>query len=264
MKIGFIGCGNMGGALAAAAAKSIGGACVLTADHHSENVSHLQEAFGTVPSSARQIAAQCRAIFLGVKPQVMSRAAAEIADVLAAREDHFVLVSMAAGLSAASVAEMFGGACVIRIMPNTPAAVGQGVILYSFGEGVTAEDEELLFDALDDAGLLLPLGEEKIDAASAVSGCGPAFVCMMMEAMADGAVRCGLPRATAEQLAAQTVLGTAALAQSSGKNPSRLRAEVCSPAGSTIEGVAALEARAFRAAVMEAGTAAYRRTREMR
>lgn len=260
MKAGFIGCGNMGGTLAAVAGKS--GAEVLTADHNPAKLEALA-AQGCVTSDAATIAAECGMIFLGVKPQVMRKAAAEIRDILAARDGHFVVVSMAAGIPAADVSDMLGGAPVLRIMPNTPAAVGEGVILYCPGAGVTPADEANFCALMAPAGACVRLEESKIDMGSAITGCGPAFVCLLVEAMTDAGVRCGLPRDKAELFALQTFAGTAKLALETGRDPAALRAAVCSPGGSTIEGVAALEKCGARSAVMEAVAAAYKRTVEL-
>ena len=258
---GFIGCGNMGGALAAVAAKR---GTVMAADHNADKLERLRQSCGAVAATTADVAKNCEFVFLGVKPQAMRQAAGEIRDTLAARTDHFVAVTMAAGLTIETVSEMLGGCPVIRIMPNTPAAVGEGVILWCAGEGVTGADEAAFLELLAPAGMLARIEESKLDAASAVSGCGPAFACMFVEALTDGGVRCGLPRALAERLALQTVLGTAKLALETGRDPAALRGEVCSPAGSTIEGVAALENRAFRGAVLDAVSAAYRRAAELK
>ena len=263
-KAGFIGCGNMGGALAAVAAKSLGGDRVLAADHNAAKTEKLRESCGVVPTDAATVAAQVRFLFLGVKPQVMEKAASEIRGVLREREPgSFVVITMAAGLTAAKIADMLDGAPVIRIMPNTPAAVGEGVILYCLGDGVTAQDEADFLTMMAPAGLVVPLEEGKIDMGSALTGCGPAFVYLFVEGLVDGAVRCGLPREKATRLALQTVSGAAKLALETGRDPALLRGDVCSPAGSTIEGVAALEARGVRAAAVEAVSAAYRRTVEL-
>ena len=260
-KAGFLGCGNMGGALARAAAAGIGGARVLAADHHPEKLAALQRDCGLVPADEGTLARESRFLFLGVKPQVLAEAAASLRAPLAARPaGSFVVVSMAAGVSAARVSELLGGVPVIRIMPNTPAAVGEGVILYCAGEGVTAGDEADFLTLLSAAGLTMKLAEEKFDAASALSGCGPAFMYLFLEGLVDGGVRCGLPRALAQTLALQTALGSARLALDTGRDMALLRGDVCSPAGSTIEGVAALEAAGTRSAALEAVTAAYRRT----
>ena len=263
-KAGFIGCGNMGGVLAAVAAKSIGGARVLAADHHVENTEKLRSAFGVQMSDNRSAAERARFLFLGVKPQVMEKAAGEIREVLKARKPgSFVVVSMAAGLTVERVSGMLGGVPVIRIMPNTAAGAGEGVILYCPGEGVSEADEADFLALMQPAGKLMRLDESKIDMGSALSGCGPAFVYLFTEGLIDGGVRCGLPRERAKELALQTVLGAARLALETGRDPALLRGDVCSPAGSTIEGVAALEERGVRAAAMEAVTAAYRRTQAL-
>lgn len=262
MKAGFIGCGNMGGTLAAVASKS-GAGEILAADHNESKVAALCEAHGCIASTAAEIAAEADYIFLGVKPQVMRAAAEEIRGILAARQEPFAVVSMAAGMTAADVSEMLGGAPVIRIMPNTPAAVGEGVILYCLGAGVTGAQETDFLALLGPAGELVRLDESKIDMGSALTGCGPAFVCLLMEAMTDAGVRCGLPRDKALRFALRTFAGTARLALESGQDPAQLRAAVCSPAGSTIEGVAALERCGARHAMMEAVEAAYRRTAEL-
>ncbi len=262
-KAGFIGCGNMGGTLAAVAAKSIGGDQILAADHHPEKQETLRKAYGCVPGTTVRAAEESEILFLGVKPQVMAKLADEIRKTLQTRSTPPLLVSMAAGLSIETVSAMFGGCRVLRIMPNTPAAVGEGVILYAPGPGVTTSDEEAFLELMRPAGLCARLPEEKIDAGSAVTGCGPAFVCLMIEAMTDAGVRCGLPLAQARLFALQTFAGTARLALETGEDPAALRAAVCSPGGSTIEGVAALEQHGARYAVMDAVAAALKRTREL-
>ena len=262
-KAGFIGCGNMGGTLAAVAAKSAGGESILVADHNMEKLAALQSAYSCIRSTAVQAAAESGFVFLGVKPQVLKHAADEIREVLNARTDHFVIVSMAAGVTIAAVSDMLGGVPVIRIMPNTPAAVGEGVILYCSGEGVTESDESAFLALMDPAGLCVKLPEEKIDMGCAVTGCGPAFVCLLMEAMTDAGVRLGLPRDKALEFTLQTFAGTAKLSLQTGRDPAELRAAVCSPAGSTIEGVAALEKLGARNAMLEAVAAAYARTVEL-
>jgi len=261
---GFIGTGNMGGALARAAAKSVDPAKIWLTNKTQAKAETLAAELGCRAVSKAELAGACGYLFLGVKPQMMADLLAELAPVLAARKDRFVLVTMAAGLTMADIREMAGGAYpVIRIMPNTPAAVGSGVILYDATEDVSAEELSVFCEALAAAGLLDPLPEKLIDAGSAVSGCGPAFADLFLEALADGGVACGLPRAKAMMYAAQMLLGAAQLALESGKHPGELKDAVCSPGGSTIAGVRALEQRAFRAACMEAVEAAYRRTKEL-
>lgn len=263
-RIGFIGCGNMGGALAAVAAKKAGGDRVFTADLDEGKLKVHQKAHGTVPSTVSEIAEKCDMIFLGVKPQMMKDTLDGIRGILSARQDRFVVVTMAAGLTAGTISSWLDSCPVIRVMPNLPAAVGKGALLYWPGEGVTADEEAAFKDLMAPGGLVMRLPENRIDAASAVAGCGPAYLCLFIEAMIDGGVRCGLSREQSARLALQMVDGTAAYLKETGKDPAVLRGEVCSPAGSTIEGVAALEERAVRYAVIDAVTASYVKSVEMK
>ena len=257
LTLGFIGTGNMGGALAQAAAKSENNRLLL-ANRHPEKAQRLRDKIGGELTDSRSAAAKADYIFLGVKPQMLEALFAEIRDTLSARTDRFVLVSMAAGTSIDKVKCLTGGDYpVIRIMPNTPASIGQGMILYACSQEVTKEEENVFLEAMAAAGRFSPLEEKLIDAGSAVSGCGPAFVDLFIEALADGGVACGLPRAQALEFAAQMTAGSARLILESGRHPGELKDAVCSPGGTTIQGVRTLEEAGFRAAVMNAVIAAY-------
>ena len=265
VKLGFIGVGNMGGALARAARKSVPGKCIGLAGRTPERVKALAEELDCRASGGVGVAKWADYIFLGVKPQIMPKLLEELKPVLAERQEGFVLVTMAAGLTMARIQELAGGSYpVIRIMPNTPAAIGKGMILYTCGEGVTGENERIFLEAMAGAGRFSALPERLIDAGSAVSGCGPAFADLFLEALADGGVACGLPRDHALELAAQMLLGSAKLALRSGQHPGALKDAVCSPGGSTIQGVRTLERAGFRSAVMEAVIAAYEKTLELK
>lgn len=262
MKIGFIGTGNMGGALATAAAKT--DAIIYLCNRTPEKAEKLAAQLGCATATAQEIAATCDYIFLGVKPQMMGDLLSSLAPTLQSRKTPFVLVSMAAGLTMQTLQEMAGGSYpIIRIMPNTPVAVGSGVILYDATDNVTDEALAGFCDAMQHAGLADRLPERLMDAGSAVSGCGPAFVSMFLEALADGGVACGLPREKALQYAAHTLQGTAQLLLETGKHPGVLKDEVCSPGGSTIQGVKALEDGNLRSTVMSAIQSAHRRTQEL-
>ena len=262
---GFIGCGNMGGALASAAAKAIGGEMVFLSDFLEEKAISLSHETGANFSFNEDIAKNCRYIFLGVKPQVIFGTISEIAPVLKSRNDRYVIVSMAAGISIGAIKEAFGfDVPVIRIMPNTPAAVGKGVILYSLDDEITASEEKAFCEIFSLAGITDKLDEKLIDAASALSGCGPAFAYLFIEALADGAVDCGLPRDKALSYAANTVLGAAQMVIDSKKHPGVLKDNVCSPGGTTIEGVRALEDGGFRASSMNAVIKAYEKTLKLK
>ena len=263
-KIGCIGTGNMGGALARAMGKS--GHELYLSDFLKEKAESLTNEIGACAhaSDNAEIVRECDMILLGVKPQMLDALASELREGLAARQSHVCLVSMAAGVTLERIGNLFGEALpAIRIMPNTPAAVGAGMILFCANAHASEQDNTLLSDALRFAGKLDRLEERLIDAASAVSGCGPAFVCLFAEALADGGVRSGLPRDKALTYAIETLKGTAKLLSESGKHPGQLKDEVCSPAGSTIEGVTALEDGGFRALTIDAVTAAYERTKEL-
>lgn len=261
MKFGFIGAGNMGGALATAVAKSIEPANIFIADKNESSAGKLAAAIGAVTADNKQIVLECEYIVLGVKPQVYEDLFAEIVPVLKARKDNFVLISMAAGVQIEKVQRMAQKECpVIRIMPNTPASVGEGMILYTASREVCEDSVKIFLDAFSKAGKLDNIQESLIDAASAVSGCGPAFAYIFAEALADGAVKCGLPRDKAILYASQMLKGSAELLLKSGEHPGKLKDAVCSPGGSTIVGVQALEDAAFRSGIINAVSMAYEKT----
>lgn len=260
MKIGFIGCGNMGGALATAISKR---ASVMLADYDMKKAEILAKTLGGKAANNDTVVNECDYIFLGVKPQMLRSVADSLKETLKNRKSRFVLVSMAAGVKTDKLCEMFGDFPVIRIMPNTPVAVEEGMILYCANDKVTENEKTAFLDFMQNAGETDEIPEKLIDAASAVSGCGPAFVYMFIEALADGGVKCGLTRKQALYYAAQTVKGAAENLMQSGRHPGELKDAVCSPGGSTIAGVAALEDAAFRSGVMSAVEKAYKRTTEL-
>ena len=261
---GFIGTGNMGGALARAVAKSVAPEHIFLSDAFAEKAAALASELGCSSCTPEEVAAKCHFIFLGVKPQVMASMLGSITPMLQSRKENFVLVSMAAGVEIASLRRMLEADYpIIRIMPNIPASVGEGVILFDTTENVPAEAVEAFRVALSGAGLVSALPEKLIDAGSALSGCGPAFVSLFIEALADGAVTCGLSRQQAMEYACQTLIGTAKMIQTTGIHPGALKDAVCSPGGSTIAGVGALEAGSFRGTVMDAVVSAYERTCEL-
>lgn len=263
MKFGFIGTGNMASALVRALAKQEKN--IALANRTLAKAQNLAAEVGACVCSNVEIAAQSQYIFLGVKPNMLREVFAEITPVLRKRERDFVLVSMASGVSIAEIQAMAGEDYpIIRIMPNTPAAIGAGMILFCCSENVDANKQQTFLTALSAAGEFDALSETLIDAGSAVSGCGPAFVYLFLEAMADGGVACGLPRTKAMAYAAQTVRGAAQLLQKTGQHPGALKDAVCSPGGSTIAGVNALENGQFRASVMNAVQAAYQKTQYLK
>lgn len=258
--IGFIGTGTMGSAVARAVRKGAPEVELLLANRTPAKAEKLAAELGARSVDNETAARTCSLIFLGVKPQMMAGMLAEIAPILAARTDRFVLASMAAGLDAGKIQEMAGGEYpVICLMPNTPVAVGAGVVEY-YGLGATEAELDAFQALLAPAGLVDRIDPGQLNAASAVSGCGPAFCALFIEALADGAVACGLPRAKALAYAAQMVEGTARLMRETDSHPGVLKDGVCSPGGTTIQGVRTLEERGFRSAAMEAVIAAYDKT----
>ena len=261
---GFIGAGNMGGALARAAARKLPGRSIVISNRTPVKAEALAKELGARAASNAEVAVCAHYIFLGVKPQMLAKLFEEIRPVLEEREEPFVLVSMAAGVSMECICELAGRQVpVIRIMPNTPCAVGEGTILICRNSLVGEEASRYFNFGMSGAGCFVDLAENLFDAGCAVSGCGPAFAAMFIEAMADGGVKCGLPRKTAVELASQTLAGTAKLQQQSGKQPGVLKDEVCSPGGATIEGVLELENAGFRSAVSEAVIAACERSKQL-
>ena len=265
MTFGFIGTGNMGGALAAAAAKVEDPKDLFLTNRTPAKAEKLAGELGAVLSSNEEIAAKCDYIFLGVKPQMMEGMLTPLGEIFAGREKPPVLVTMAAGLDIAAIQRMAGGAYpVIRIMPNTACAVGAGMSLFACSKEVSAQQKEGLLHALSASGLLEELEERLIDAGSAIAGCGGAYVCLFLEGLADGGVLCGLPRATAQRLAAQMLLGNAKLALESSQHTGQLKDAICSPGGTTIAGVRKLEQLGFRSAAMETVIAAYEKTLDLK
>ncbi len=258
---GFIGTGNMGGALAKAASKSTKN--ILLADHFAEKAEALASQLGCDSADNIAVVKSCRYVFLGVKPQMMADMLASVRDALCCRDD-IILVTMAAGLSIETIRTLAGGEHkVIRIMPNTPVEVGEGEILYSPAENVTQAELDEFLTLMHHAGKLTAIPESLMDAGCSLSGCGPAFVFKFIRALAQGGVNAGIDEATAIELAAQTVIGAAKLLTASPLDPQTLIQNVCSPGGSTIEGVKSLDADDFEAIVAKAVACSYRRNREL-
>ena len=262
---GFIGVGNMGGALARAVCEKIDPADVLVSDYSAEKAEAFGNEIGCVVSDNETIAATCKFIFLGVKPQVLPSVLTALRPILKQRKHgDFILVSMAAGISIAAIEYTLDYAGpVIRIMPNTPVSVGEGMILYTSNEFITDEEFDAFTSALSLAGRLDKVKEKRIDAASVISGCGPAFMYMFLESMMEAGYKLGLEREQARLYAEQTMLGAAKLALSSDESLEALRIKVCSPGGSTIEGVKVFKEQELSEIVSKALMASFMRTKEL-
>ena len=260
-KVGFIGAGNMGGALCLAASKTD---CTLYVfDPDTEKADALCARTGAIRVDRDALCATCDLIYLGVKPQMLTSVAAELAPALAGRSTPYCLVSMCAGVTTVRLGELFPGAAVIRIMPNTPVAVGQGMIQYCPNDVATKEQIDAFLYAMQHAGRVDLLEEDLFDAATAVSGCGPAFAYLFADALAKGGADCGLPYEKAADYAAQMLLGAVLMLQNDPRTPEELRRAVCSPGGSTIEGVKVMWAQDLESTVRKAVQASYERNKQL-
>jgi len=252
----------MGGALARAVCKVLN-TKVCISDYNKDKAETFAKENGAECCDNEYIARECDFIFLAVKPNVLASVLEPLRESFA-KNSASVIVSMAAGVAIEKLESIVGTPhAIIRIMPNTPVAIGEGMITWCKNSLVSLQNEEDFKALLANAGRLDAIDEKLIDAASAVAGCGPAFVYMFIEALADGGVQCGLPRDKALIYAAKTLKGAASMVMETGKHPGLLKDEVCSPGGSTIEGVAALEAGAFRATASEAVVAAFEKTKKL-
>ncbi len=260
---GFIGCGNMGGAIAEAVSKTNVHKKIMLSDSYALKTKQLAEKISGEVSDNLSIAKSADVIFLGIKPQMLEQVIAEIKNTVSKREN-VLIVSMAAGVEIRKIENYFGcDISLIRIMPNTPVAIGEGMVLYSANTNVSKEQLDIFLSSMKLSGKLDNICENQIDAASALSGCGPAFVYMFIEALADGGVSCGLPRDKALTYATQTLIGSSKLLATSQKHPGELKDAVCSPGGSTIMGVKALENGCMRGSVINAVNDAFSRTKEL-
>ena len=259
MKIGFIGAGNMGSALAKAAARN---AEIYIYDIDTEKAEALAKSIEGKLSTVSEMTAVCDYLFIAVKPNFVKDVMASVG--AAEIKCGLTLVSMAAGVSLNSLDAMTNKDIpVIRIMPNTPVAVGKGVVLTA-GNAFVSDEKLLEFKSvMSAAGDIEIIDEALIDAGTALSGCSPAFVYMFIDALACGANEAGLEKSEALKFAAKTLIGAATLLLESGKAPEELRDAVCSKGGSTIEGVKSLFANGFDETVKCAVLASYKRTLEL-
>ncbi|MBX7167912.1 MAG: pyrroline-5-carboxylate reductase [Pirellulales bacterium] len=261
---GFLGAGRMATALASGIVRA--GAAAPKDLIASDPLEVARAAFaaataGRVTTDNREVLAEATVVCLAVKPQ-------QVADVLASlqgqwRRDH-LLVSVAAGVQLGTLDGATGGVPrLVRVMPNTPCLIGEGASAYCLGPRATPEDGAHVARLLATVGMAHSVAETLLDAVTGLSGSGPAFVYVMVEALADGGVRMGLPRDVAMALAAQTVKGAAAMVLATGQHPGLLKDQVASPGGTTIAGLQALENGGVRAALINAVEAATRRSAEL-
>lgn len=253
MKLGFIGCGNMAGAIMGGIVKNgmIPASEIIGSDLSEAGRNKVAASYGvTVTADNKEVVEKAESIVLAVKPQFYEEVITEIRDLV--REEQLI-ITIAPGKTLAWLQEKFGKKVkIVRTMPNTPAMVLEGMTAACVNDMVTDEEREYACSILNCFGKVEVVPERLIDAVVAVSGSSPAYVFMFIEAMADAAVSEGMPRPQAYKFAAQAVMGSAKMVLELGKHPGELKDMVCSPAGTTIEAVRVLEERGFRSAVIEA------------
>jgi pyrroline-5-carboxylate reductase len=261
IKIGFIGAGNMGGAIIRGL---VGGSHVAPENlvyHDPDPARQTQMAALGVGAALDNIEVMhSQVVVLGVKPQVVP---AILAGIKESAQSWHLIISIAAGIPLKVLEEAFPESRVIRVMPNTPTFVGAGMAALALGSRATQEDLKLALELFQAVGQAVVVEEKLMDAVTGLSGSGPAFVAVFIEALTDGGVKMGLPRALAHTMAVQTVLGTAQLCQKEELHPAILKDLVTSPGGTTIAGLHALESGGFRGVVMDAVSAAAARSKEL-
>ena len=261
VKIGFLGAGRMATAIACGMVKgAFAAGNIFAYDPLPAAGKAFAEACGAqLVDDPAVLAQECDALVLAVKPQYLADALKPLNGSL----DKKLVISIVAGINLEKLGRLTGAARIVRVMPNTPALLGEGCGAYTLtGEALDA-DRELAKAVLGSIGDFYELPEKQLDAVTAVSGCGPAYVYELIQAMADGGVTLGLPRDLAQKLAAATVRGAAAMVLQGKTHPTELRDQVCSPGGATIRAVNHLAAKGFNSAVIEAEIAAYERSVEL-
>jgi pyrroline-5-carboxylate reductase len=263
-RVGFIGGGNMGEALirGLVGANLVKPTLITATDVRADRCAQLAQQFGvTAHADNARCVRDADVIILAVKPQVMNDVLRDIAPAVEARH---LLISIAAGVTTASIRAALGkDARIIRVMPNTPALVLQGAAAIAKGKGLERDDLATAQEIFGAVGRAVVLDEELMDAATGLSGSGPAYVAIVIESLADGGVKMGLDRATAMTLATQTVLGAAQLLLETGLHPGALKDMVSSPGGTTIAGISALEEGGIRTTFIRAVERATQRSREL-
>lgn len=275
MKVCCIGIGVMGGALMKAVVKVVGKTNLIISDGDKEKSKVFAKETGCIVASSNiEAVKEAEIIFIAVKPNFVGNVLDEIGPYL----DGKIVVSVAAGLTIASIKEMYsfsimmsgeaeGNVSFVRIMPNLPAIAGQAMIALcadpSEPEESTEKSVAIVSTILSHAGQVDQVHEKMMDAVTAISGSGPAYAFMFIEALADAAVRMGMSRRQAYIYASQTLKGAAEMQLMTGSQPGELKDAVCSPAGTTIEAVKVLEDRGFRSAIINAAEAAYEKSQEL-
>lgn len=262
-KLGFIGAGKMAESIARGVVQSglMPPNRIATSIHSNQNRRAAFESFGvSVLPKNSAVVEESDVVVFSVKPQVVKDAISQLRPVLSKQK---LLVSVAAGVKLKDLQEWAGHSRFIRVMPNTPSSVGVGASVMSLGGAATEADGELVAKLFGSVGKIWTADEKIFDAVTGLSGSGPAYIYLAIEALADGGVAAGLPRELALGLASQTVLGAASMVSKSGKHPGQLKDDVTSPGGTTIAGIHELEKGGFRGTLMNAVVAAAKRSKEL-
>jgi pyrroline-5-carboxylate reductase len=263
-KVGFLGAGNMGEAMIKGLTQVglVPAASIAATDARPERLDQIVRQYGIRPATDnRALVGESDVIILAVKPQIMATVLREIATAV---DGDKLIISVAAGVATRTLREHLGKpARLIRVMPNTPALILEGVTAIARADGLEAGDLDIARELFGAVGRVVVLDEEHLDAVTGLSGSGPGYIAIVIEALADGGVKMGLDRATAMTLAAQTVLGSAKLILETGTHPGQLKDMVASPGGTTIAGIAALEEGGVRRTFINAVERATLRSREL-
>lgn len=253
IKIGFIGCGNMGSAMVGGLVKSgfAKAEDIIVSTRTEESANKLKgELKVNVTLSNKEVVKNSEVLFLAVKPNMYKKVIDEVKDILSRDK---LIITIAAGVTIANMESWLGeGFKIVRTMPNTPALVGEGMSAICANKNVPKEELSVIFDMYNSFGDYVELEEKDFHGFISLCGSSPAYVFMFIEAMADGAVKLGIPRAKAYKMAAQSVLGSAKMVLETGKHPGELKDMVCSPGGTTMDAVVELEKQGFRSSVIEA------------
>jgi pyrroline-5-carboxylate reductase len=259
--IGFIGAGNMAQAIIKGMISSgIKSESIYIHRRNLDKLSFIQDTNMNVCANNIEVVNNCKYIFVAVKPNVYDHVLREISPYL---NNNHIVITMAAGYETKRVKEIIGDMKVVRTMPNTPALVGEGFTAVCFDDLITDEEKKQILSMLETFGLYQVISENYINSYSAITGSGPAFYFMIMEAMADAAVLLGIPRTDAYKAVEATMLGSAKLALQTKMHPGELKDMVCSPGGTTIEGVRTLEEKGLRSSIIECVTNTYKKNQDI-
>lgn len=263
MKIGFIGAGAMAEALVKGILEKnlLLAENIYLSDHKTERCEYLKKQYQVQAFvGADSFLDKVDVLFLAIKPQAAVKAMHEVKDKLPGQ---VIIISIIAGMKLDSLEAVFQTQPVIRVMPNTPVAVGEGMSAFALGKYAAEKETEIVEKLLSAVGKAILVKEEAMDAVTGLSGSGPGYAFVMIDALADAGVHAGLARKTAITLAAQTLLGAAKMVLETGQHPAVLRDQVTSPAGTTIAGVRVLEQKGVRAALIDAVAAATEKSKAM-